>query len=112
MLTLHAATPGQYRQALARHRRLLVDYYKEQCPACSMLDLSLRKYAAGGGAQDLVLLKVRLEDLGEAFFREQGLRQTPSLGLHLDGQERALLAGFQSPAQIAAAVDSHLPLPA
>ena len=41
MQTLHASTPDDYAAALAAHPRLLVDYYKDDCPGCKMLDLSL-----------------------------------------------------------------------
>jgi thioredoxin 1 len=51
---------------------------------------------------------VQLEVLGEAFFRELGLRQTPTLSLFRDGDERTRLAGFQSPQQIEAAIALHL----
>lgn len=61
-----------------------------------------------GGAQGTTLLRVQLEVLGEAFFRELGLRQTPTLSLFRDGNERTRLAGFQSPQQIEAAIALHL----
>ena len=37
-----------------------------------------------------------------------GLRQTPTLSLFRDGDERTRLAGFQSPQQIEAAIALHL----
>ena len=101
MNTLLAASPEDVQALIAAHPRLLVDWHKEDCPGCRMLDLSLRKFAAAPEAQDLVLLKVRLEDVGEAFFRAMGLRQTPTLSIYRDGAEAARLPGFQSPAQIA-----------
>jgi thioredoxin 1 len=68
--------------------------------------------AAPGGqqraGQGTTLLRVQLEVLGEAFFRELGLRQTPTLSLFRDGDERTRLAGFQSPQQIEAAIALHL----
>lgn len=104
MQTLHATTPEQFQQVLANSPRVLVDFYKDQCPGCSMLALSLQKFAAQPEAAGLVLLKVRLEDVGEALFRSLGLRQTPTLCLYVEAVEQRRLAGFQSPAQITAAV--------
>ena len=108
MQTLHASSPDEYNAALAAHPRLLVDYYKDNCPGCTMLDMSLKKFAAEPDAAGLVLLKVKLEQVGEEFFRGLGLRQTPTLALFRDGVETARLPGFQGPAQLAAAVAAYL----
>ena len=104
MQTLHASSPDAYAAALAAHPRLLVDYYKDDCPGCKMLDMSLAKFAADPVAEGVVLLKVKMETVGEAFFRDLGLRQTPTLSLFRDGNEAKRLAGFQAPGQIAQAV--------
>ncbi len=108
MQTLHASSPEDYHAALRTHPRLLVDYYKDNCPGCKMLDVSLQKFAAEPAARDLVLLKVKMEVVGEDFFRDLGLRQTPTLSLFRGGREAQRLAGFQAPAQIAQAVGAHL----
>ncbi|AKC86655.1 thioredoxin family protein [Pseudoxanthomonas suwonensis] len=108
MQTLHASSPDDYAAAVAAHPRLLVDFHKDNCPGCTMLDMSLRKFAAEPAAEGMVLLKVKLEQVGEEFFRGLGLRQTPTLALFRDGEEVARLPGFQSPIQVAQAVDSHL----
>ena len=108
MQTLHASTPDDYAAALAAHPRLLVDYYKDDCPGCKMLDMSLAKFAADPAAEGVALLKVKMEIVGEDFFRGLGLRQTPTLALFKDGNEAARLPGFQAPGQIAGAVAQHL----
>ena len=108
MQTLHASTPDDYAAALAAHPRLLVDYYKDDCPGCKMLDMSLAKFAASEDAAGVALLKVKMEVIGEDFFRDLGLRQTPTLALFKDGTEAARLPGFQAPGQIAQAVGMHL----
>lgn len=108
MQILHATSPEHYRTAIAAHPRLLVDFHKDNCPGCRMLDMSLRKFATDADAKGLVLLKVKLETVGEDFFRGLGLRQTPTLSLYRDGVEAARLAGFQAPAQIVDAIDRHL----
>ena len=72
-----------------------------------MLEMSLHRVANSVAGQGTTLLRVQLEVLGEAFFRELGLRQTPTLFLFRDGDERTRLAGFQSPQQIEAAIALH-----
>lgn len=113
MQILHASSPDDCRAAIAAHPRLLVDYYKDDCPGCRMLDMSLARIASDPAAAGLVLLKVRLESVGEAFFRTLGLRQTPTLSLFHRGDEAARLPGFQTPAQIVRAIETHFaPTPA
>ncbi|MFT3763787.1 MAG: thioredoxin family protein [Pseudoxanthomonas sp.] len=109
MQTLHASSPDEYQAALAAHPRLLVDYYKDNCPGCKMLDMSLQKFAGEAAATGLALLKVKLEVVGEEFFRGLGLRQTPTLALFRDGGEVARLPGFQSPQQVEQAVRNAFP---
>ena len=109
MLTLHASSPDDYRATLAARPRLLVDYHKDDCPGCRMLDMSLQKFAGDQAAAGLVLLKVKLETVGEDFFRGLGLRQTPTLSLLQDGVEVRRLPGFQAPAQIEREVRLWLP---
>ena len=111
MQTLHAASPDDLRAAIAAHPRLLVDYHKDDCAACRMLGVALQRFAREPEAAGLVLMEVRLETVGERFFRDLGLRQTPTLALFRDGVEVARLSGFQSPAQLAAAVSAHFRAP-
>ena len=108
MKMLRAATPDEFRAAIAAHPRLLVTYSKENCPGCRMRELSLRQFAARPEAAGVVLLEVKLEVLGEDFFRSLGLRQTPTLALHRDGLEVARLPGFQAPDGIALAAADHV----
>ncbi|MCF7750173.1 thioredoxin family protein [Bacillus subtilis subsp. subtilis] len=104
MLILHATTPDHYHAVLREHPAVLVDFHKDDCPGCRMLDMSLASFAGSPHAVGVVVLKVKLETLGEVFFRSLGLRQTPTLLLIRDGHEVARLAGFQSPRQIGDAV--------
>ncbi|MBB4724316.1 thioredoxin family protein [Xanthomonas euvesicatoria] len=108
MQTITVTSPEHYTQTLAAHPRALVDFYKDNCPGCRMLDMSLDKFATSDAANGVALLKVKLEVVGEDFFRDLGLRQTPTLALYRDGSEVARLPGFQSPAQVEAAVRSGL----
>jgi len=100
MLTLDADCPETYTAAINTHPRLLIDYYKDNCPGCRMLEMSLGKFAATPAAEGIALLKVKMETLGEDFFRQLGLRQTPTLAVFKDGQETRRLPGYQTPAQI------------
>ncbi|WP_256774274.1 MULTISPECIES: thioredoxin family protein [unclassified Stenotrophomonas] len=109
MLTLHATTADDYHAALREHPVLLVDFHKDDCPGCRMLDMSLASVAGSPRAAGVVLLKVKLETIGEVFFRSLGLRQTPTLLLIRDGQEVTRLAGYQSPGKIGEALASVMP---
>jgi len=100
MLTLDADCPETYTAAINAHPHLLIDYYKDNCPGCRMLEMSLGKFAATPAAEGIALLKVKMETLGEDFFRQLGLRQTPTLAVFKDGQETRRLPGYQTPAQI------------
>ena len=108
MLTLQAHSADDYHAALRDHPTVLVDFYKDQCPGCRMLDMALTQVASTPAAANIVLLKVKLETVGEAFFRDLGLRQTPTLTLVRDGNEVNRMAGYHSPAQIEAALTSPL----
>lgn len=67
-----------------------------------MLELALERFGATA-ASDLILLKLKLESLGEAFFRSWSLRQTPTLIFFHEGNEVLRLLGFQSPQQLSTA---------
>lgn len=108
MQTITATSPDEFDAAVRAHPRLLVDFYKDNCPGCRMLDMALQKFASSACAQDVTLLKVKLETVGEPFFISLGLRQTPTLGVYRDGAEVARLPGFQSPLQIEAAIREGL----
>jgi len=107
MLTLTADTPDTYAAAIQEYPRVLVDYYKDNCPGCRMLEMSLNKFAAMPSAKGVALLKVKMETLGEDFFRNLGLRQTPTLAVFKDGYEIARLPGYQTPIQIEHALTTH-----
>lgn len=107
MKTLHARSAEEFHAAITSHPRLLVDFHKQDCPGCRMLEMSLRKVADDPAATGLALLKVGLEDVGEDLFRSLGLRQTPTLSLYGDGVELTRLPGFQPPARILDAVEAH-----
>jgi len=106
MLTLTADSPDAYTAALNTHPQVLVDYYKDHCPGCRMLEMSLEKFAATPAAEGVALVKVKMETIGEDFFRELGLRQTPTLALFKEGREIKRLPGYQTPVQIGQAAST------
>lgn len=108
MQIIEVQTAEQFLRVLAAQPRLLVDFHKDQCPGCRMLELSLQRVATSAMGQGSVLARVQLEVLGETFFKDLGLRQTPTLVLFRDGAEALRLPGYQSPAQIEAAMATHL----
>ncbi|KAF1016831.1 MAG: hypothetical protein GAK31_00090 [Stenotrophomonas maltophilia] len=108
MQIIDATSPEQFQQLLAEHPRVLVDFHKDNCPGCRMLEMSLQRVGAGDAGHGTTLLRVQLEVVGEAFFKGLGLQQTPTLSVFRDGDERARLPGFQSPAQIEAAIGEYL----
>lgn len=108
MKIIDAATAEQVQGIIASQPRVLVDFHKDQCPACRMLDVALQRVADSGAGQGVTLLRVRMEVVGEGFFRGLGLRQTPTLALFRDGRELLRMPGYQSPPQIEAAMAAHL----
>lgn len=106
MNKIEATSADALAQLLNEHPRALVDFYKDNCPGCKMLDLSLGKFESTAAAQDMTLIKVKLETVGEALFLQYGLRQTPSLLHFADGTEVGRLSGFVPPAQIEALVSA------
>lgn len=104
MNRIEITTIEAFHEALAAHEYVLVDFYKDDCPGCKMLEMSLARFAATSAAAGITLLKVKLENVGEAFFHEQKLRQTPTLIMYRAGEEQGRQPGFAQPAQIEALV--------
>lgn len=84
--------------ALAEHDFCLVDFYKDNCPGCAMLTNTFKALDTDFSYRDVTVLKVKLEDVGEDFFKEQGLRQTPTVKFYIDGEAVIVAPGFSSPA--------------
>ena len=80
---------------------VLVDFYKDNCPGCTMLDKVIEQNAENLERNDIALLKVKMEVVGDQFFKDNNLRQTPSLILMRDGVEVKRHAGFMRPSDFA-----------
>lgn len=108
-MNTHAVTTiKQFRSLIASHATVLVNFTKDHCSSCKMLALALTHFATRPLASDLTLTYVQLEQFGEEFFRQQGLRQTPTLILYRDGLEAVRLPGFYTPVQIETALKDYL----
>lgn len=105
MDTLNITSPEEFSAAVAEHPQLLVDFYKDDCPGCKMLELSLGKFADSSAAEGITLAKVKLEVIGEEFFFSYRLRQTPTLLFFRNGEEAGRSAGFVPPTQIESLVN-------
>ena len=57
MQIIDATTPEQFQQLLAEHPRVLVDFHKDQCPGCRMLEMSLHRVANSVAGQGTTLLR-------------------------------------------------------
>lgn len=99
MIKIEPQTIEEFNEAIAQHPSALADFFKDNCPGCKMLDASLAKLT-GPEFDNLVLIKAKLEVLGEDLFKGFGLRQTPTLMAFRDGQETARLPGFTPPANL------------
>ncbi|RKR03286.1 thioredoxin 1 [Kushneria sinocarnis] len=108
MQTFTLTTPDEFDALLADHELVLVDFFKDNCPGCKMLDMALKRFAAGELADSVALVKVQLEVVGEEFFHRHSLRQTPTLLLFRSGEEVGRLTGFNPPEKIEALVAAHL----
>ncbi len=77
---------------------VLVNFTKGNCQPCQMLSASLEKFTESH--PDIKIVKVRLEAVGEEYFKRLGLRQTPSLWYFSDGVCISKHSGYLSPSQI------------
>lgn len=108
MKKIRIYSPDQYQSAISDNAYCIADFYKDRCPACTMLDLSLSRLAELADVSRCVLLKIKLEIVGESFFHSLAIRQTPTLLFVCDTIERARLSGFQSPLQLKVAMQQLL----
>ena len=100
MNSLTITSQEQYDAAIHAHRYIIADFYKDNCPACTMQDMALRKFAQMDMALYCILLKIQLERIGQPFFWQHGIRQTPTLLFLSNAKEVCALPGFRSPEQI------------
>lgn len=97
MKHIEIQTEAEFTAALKEHELCVVDFYKDNCPGCSMLTNTFKVLDESGQFPDLPLLKVKMENIGEDFFTAQGLRQTPTVKIYIDGEAVIMAPGFSSP---------------
>lgn len=98
MKFIDITTVEAFATTLKEHEFCIVDFYKDQCAGCSMLANTFKTLDNDGQYANIPVLKVKMEDVGEDFFKEQGLRQTPTVKFYIDGEAAIVVPGFSSPA--------------
>lgn len=106
MNTVVISSPEHFEQFRRETPVFLADFWKDQCANCKMLDLAFQKFAATPAAAGITLAKLKLEDLGEALFHANAVRQAPTLILYRNAREAARASGFIPPDKIAALLSS------
>lgn len=102
MIVKTISTAADFEQLKAEAPVFLADFYKDNCINCKMLELSFQKLAQKNpqALEGVTLAKLKLEELGEDFFRNSGIRQAPTLLLFKSGAEQARFSGFIAPEKI------------
>ena len=108
MTVIDIFTAEELTTALQTHTFCIVDFYKENCAACKMLDNSFKTILDLPEYSSIVLLKVKMEDVGEAYFIEQQLRQTPTLRFVYENEAVINAPGFSSPSSIKSLIKTVL----
>ncbi|MBA3925975.1 thioredoxin family protein [Listeria sp. FSL L7-1582] len=104
MTSIEIKTMEEFDQHVAAGELVYVDFWKDNCPNCKMLDLSFQEFKNSSMADKVKVLKVKLEEVGEDFFFNRNIRQTPTLVLYKGGEEVSRLNGFIPPEHIEEAV--------
>ena len=86
--------------AISAHPLVLVDFFKDNCAGCAMLAKSLDVLDKRFEVDDVVLIKAKMETVGEDAFVGLGLRMLPTLMVYKAGALQKKLVGSSSPAII------------
>ncbi|EIA20353.1 thioredoxin [Listeria fleischmannii 1991] len=100
MTSIEIKSLEEFQKHMASNELVYVDFWKDNCPNCKMLDLSFQEFKNSDHAEKVKVLKVKLEEMGENFFFDQDIRQTPTLVLYRGGEELTRLNGFIPPNKI------------
>ncbi len=90
---------------------VMVVFSKDQCAACSSMDNWLENnFLQRQTANDssLRVVKAKLEAIGASAVQDFGLRTMPTTVLFKGGDEVYRVAGFNGPAPVEAAINTHL----
>lgn len=107
MKTVVIQTTQEFTDIIKEYPVVVVDFYKDNCPGCRMLDVTLSKLESEPLFAGAVLIKAKLETLGEEWFKEQGLRQTPTSDVYIYGERVERIAGFAPPSRFVNVIISN-----
>lgn len=107
MQTIVAESVEHLNTLLSEHALVLVDYFKNNCPGCKIMDQHLEAFGKTEESKSIVLVKAQLEVLGVDHFKDLGLRTVPTVRVVKDGAEVARLMGPQPVAALQTAVNQH-----
>ncbi len=68
MTSIEIKSPEEFQAHINGEELVYVDYWKDNCPNCKMLDLSFAEFKNSEIASKVKVLKVKLEEMGENFF--------------------------------------------
>ncbi|EAE2756378.1 thioredoxin family protein [Listeria innocua] len=108
MTSIEIKSPEEFQAHINGEELVYVDYWKDNCPNCKMLDLSFAEFKNSEIASKVKVLKVKLEEMGENFFFDRDVQQTPTLVLYKGGEEIHRLNGFIPPNKIEEAVSLNV----
>lgn len=107
MTSIEIKSLEEFEKHMNSEELVYVDFWKDDCPNCKMLDLSFNEFKNSSMAEKVKVLKVKLEEVGENFFFDQDVRQTPTLVLYRGGKEVTRLNGFIPPTKIEEALEQN-----
>lgn len=104
--TRNIKTGDELASAIASTSNVLVDFYKDNCQPCKMVELLL-KQVEDKSERDLTILKVRLEIVGEEVFRDYEVRSTPTLMFFKDGKMVRSNPGLMNTVKLLESIKDH-----
>jgi thioredoxin 1 len=99
---IHVDSTDQFDELTGRDGVVLVDFYADWCGPCRTLEPTMETIAA---ETEATVLKVDIDAHGK-LATTFGVQGVPNLVFFCDGEPRKRVVGVQSPAALAAVVDS------
>ncbi len=92
----HITTTEQLEEVL-KSDNAIIDFYKDDCMGCKMLAGSIDSLKNTYSDDEVVVHKVKLEDVGEEAFLNTGVMGTPTVFLVKNGVTKERQTGFLPP---------------
>ena len=73
MYIMHITSPEEFQVHISESVYVLADFYKKNCPPCTMQNKALELLSQKKKFNKFTLTKLPLERVGEAFFTRLGL---------------------------------------